>query len=283
MKKRNKNFIYLFLLLIVIIILCIFSYKNVENIENNQDFGFILTRHVEKPSHNDIWTTCVKRIREFYPTTKIVIIDNESKKEILNNKGLNLDNCIIIDSKFKGAGELVPYYYFYYNKWFQKAIYIHDSVFINGKIDISNVYNVKFLWFFEPHYFYDNRPYIIEFLSYLNYSDELIALFDSNRWVGCFGVMTVMDHSYLKKIFAKYNLFILFEHVNQKIHRLAMERILALICFHDKALNEHNASIYGNFQHMQGFVDKLNYESYMAKLENNEIESSPTKLFIGRN
>ena len=76
------------------------------------NYGFIITRHVNSELTNKYWNNCVKCIRRFYPYRKIVIIDDNSNKDFVKSF-YNFDNVEIIESKFPGRGELLPYYYFH--------------------------------------------------------------------------------------------------------------------------------------------------------------------------
>jgi hypothetical protein len=273
-----KNRLFLLILIVIICFSLFHTPFNLESFKENS-YGFIITRHVNNESANKIWLSCVTNIRKYYPDTPIVIIDDNSSYEFISYPDNFLDNCIVIESEFKGSGELLSYYYFYHNNWFKKAIYIHDSVFIHGPIDISNVNNVKFLWEFNSTEIYEERPYTEEYLGYLNYSNELLKLFNTNDWVGCFGVMTVIDHEYVKHLADKYNLFILLDHVKSRMGRTSIERIIGLLCFHDKELNKENASIYGNYAIAHC---GRNYDTYLEDLDKGLINSNPIKLYFGR-
>ena len=76
--------------------------------------GFIILRHVDSAKTNEYWQECYKCIRNVYPDTKIVIIDDDSNPEFVTN-GVSLINTIIIESEFKKRGELLPYYYYLQN------------------------------------------------------------------------------------------------------------------------------------------------------------------------
>jgi len=278
---KNRAF-----LLILIVVICFSLVHTLFNFEsfNENSYGFIITRHVSKESSNKIWLSCISNIRKYYPDTPIVIIDDNSNYEFISYPDNFLNNCIVIDSEFKGSGELLPYYYFYHNNWFKKAIYIHDSVFINGKIDISNVDKVKFLWEFNSTEISTEeesteRPYVEKYLRYLNYSNELLDLYNTNDWVGCYGVMSVIDHEYVKHLADKYNLFILLDHVKSRIGRISIERILGLLCFHDKELNKENASIYGHHSNIQS---DIKYDTYFEDSDKGRINSTPIKFYFGR-
>lgn len=64
------------------------------------------------------------------------------------DRNKKLYNSIIIKSKYPKRGELLPYFYYLKNKLFDKAIILHDSVFINKKLNLK-FKKYKFLWEFE--------------------------------------------------------------------------------------------------------------------------------------
>jgi len=283
----NNNILYI-IILFLIITLQLYYYNNyiiTELFENTNDpsIGFIITRHVNTEDINKVWIMCVQQIRKSYPTTKIVIIDDDSNYEFIKIPSTDfLNNCIVIQSEYKKCGELLPYIYYAKNNWFEKAIYIHDSFMINSIVPTTNIKNVKFLFYFESTNIYDERPYIISFCKYLNYGDELIELFNNtSMWSGSFGVMSCITHSYCKHLYEKYNLEVLTKHVNQRIHRMAMERIFALICFHDKQiLYEDSISIYGDY--IQLPTNQYTYDKYLNDLGQNKVLTNPVKLFFSR-
>lgn len=254
------------------------------------NLGFIVTRHVKNASHNNLWVLCIQRIRHFYPTVLIVIIDDNSNYDYITYPDGLLNNCLVIDSVFKGAGELLPYYYYYNNKWFEKAIFIHDSVFINSPIDVSTVDNIKFLWEFRQDYQEENhsieRQYILAYLNHLTHSKELINFFDTpNAWIGCFGVMSVINHSYIQKLVDKYNMFILINYVNNRTGRMAMERVFAILCFYDGGIAKENASMFGDYRQTRNEDNndgKYSYDTYIEELQNGTIEKFPSKIYNGR-
>ena len=84
------------------------------NIKNN--FGFIMTRHVNSEKTNNYWNNSIRCIRRFYPDTKIIIIDDNSNYEFVK-ADYEYKNIEIIQSEYKGRGELLPYFYFYKNRY----------------------------------------------------------------------------------------------------------------------------------------------------------------------
>lgn len=278
---------------IIIVIICIFLVglyvlqprENLEPIsdsDNIQKLGFIITRHVNSESTNQLWIMCIQRIRNFYPTVPIVIIDDNSNYEFVKMPEDNpniLDNCIVIQSEYKGRGELLPYYYFYKNHWFEKAIYIHDSVFINGPIkDVDNIQNIKFMWEFRSDQIWDERPYIEEFLGYLNYGPELLDILKKEtKWIGSHGVMSVITYDYVKHLMEKYNLMLLLDHVVDRTRRKGLERAFAIVCFHDLG---STSSIYGHYDVVH---EKFpNIPAYVDALQQNQIGPDPVKLYSSR-
>uniref|UniRef100_A0A6C0B8T7 Glycosyltransferase 2-like domain-containing protein n=1 Tax=viral metagenome TaxID=1070528 RepID=A0A6C0B8T7_9ZZZZ len=179
------------------------KYKLNANGEYNPAIGFIILRHVNSLLTNLYWIKCYDSIRTFYPENKIVIIDDNSNYHFITKK--ELYNTIIIQSKFPGRGELLPYYYYVRNKWFDNAFIMHDSVFMQSYINV-NIDKYTILWWFN-HLSDDvvNETRIID----LFHNPELTAFYKSKNWVGCFGGMTIISHDFVTHINTKYNLNLL--------------------------------------------------------------------------
>ena len=211
--------------------------KNITDIDvYKNSFGFIILRHVNSNKTNEYWQESYRCIRKLYPNNKIIIIDDNSNYSFIDNEDF-LINCTIIKSEFPKRGELLPYIYFYKNKFFDTAIIIHDSVFIQNYIDFTNYNNVKFLWDFEQKT-WDDVAYIKFLISKLNYSDKILEIYDNEDWKGCFGVMSVISYDFLKNIIEKYNMLNLIDCITEHNHRCCLERVFAIICYAENFTNE---------------------------------------------
>jgi hypothetical protein len=186
--------------------------------------GFIILRHVNSENTNLYWQEAYDCIRHFYPENKVVIIDDNSKQDFISNK--QLYKTIIIQSEFPGRGELLPYYYFSRNKWFDTAVVIHDSVFINKYINFK-VKNYKFIWDFNSNISKKVRDEM-RLIKALDNNESLLKLYnDRIKWRGCFGAMSIIEHKFLKKIDTKYDLSKLLPIIRSRKNRMSFERIFA--------------------------------------------------------
>ena len=202
--------------------------------------GFIILRHVNSDITNKYWIESYNCIRKLYPENAIVIIDDNSNYDYITN--ITVHNTTIINSEYKGCGELLPYYYYSLNKWFDQAVIIHDSVFIKKMIDFS-VDKCKILWSFE--HWYDNMQMEIYLISLLDNNAELINFYNNKElWKGCFGGMSIISHDYLKFVNDKYNFSKLLEHVRTREYRCYFERVISTIlqCNH----NHYNKFLLGD-------------------------------------
>jgi len=286
---------YTYVIFFIILFIFIISFVQIDTMDNmnmtNSDInsiGFIITRHVKCENSNKIWIKCIQQIRKFYPLNTIVIIDDNSNYQFVIYDNSLLDNCIVIESSYKGAGELLPYYYYYTYKWFDKAIYIHDSVFINNTID-TKIQDIKFLWFFyggEHEEAEQTAPRIEYLCQFLNNKDELLNVFkEKSKWKGCWGAMSVIDHNYLTHLVQKYNFLVLLQHMSSREDRKCFERFFGLLCCADKPELNDNPSIYGYYienPNNRKDIYQYNYEQYMEDENNNNIKTDINKLFLGR-
>ena len=186
--------------------------------------GFIILRHVNNKQTNRLWTHCYDCIRKFYPENNIVIIDDNSNYNFITNK--QLYKTSIINSEFPQRGELLPYYYYSKIKFFDTAVILHDSVFINKIIDTS-VDNYKFIWEFEHNW--DQPDDELNMLLLFDNIDLIKFYLDKSLWKGCFGAMSIITFDFLQHINNKYNLSILLNSVLTRYNRCSFERVIACL------------------------------------------------------
>ncbi len=205
------------------------------------DVVFIITRHVTNELTDRYWKESYTCVRKFYPHVKILIIDDNSPYKSSNN--FALENCEIIQSEYHGRGELLPYYYFYKLKPAEKAVIIHDSVFLNSTIDYESVNTYKFLWSFQHHW--DNDVMISNILNKFSYSSQVLDFYmQKNNWDGCFGAMSIITWNYINLINKRFNFFnVLLDIIVNREYRMCFERIIATVC---TMLSCRNEAIYGD-------------------------------------
>jgi len=221
----------------------------------NKD-GFIMLRHVNDELTNQYWNHSYRCIRNFYPENIIMIIDDNSDLSFLKEEQL-LYNVVVINSEYHGRGELLPYYYYLENKLFDKAIIIHDSVFINKYIQCDNVKDYKILWSFK-HYWDDPEK---ETIMINLFNDSELTSFYKNKdlWKGCFGGMSIITHEYLTFLNSKYEISKLLDVILNRVNRYSFERVIGCL------LQKHvvNDSLLGDIHQYSNwgilFADKDNY------------------------
>lgn len=191
---------------------------------NTKSLGFIILRHVNNPKTNEYWVLCYNCIRKYYPENHILIIDDDSNKEYLENK--DLYKTTIINTEYPKRGELLPYYYYLRNRLFDVAVIIHDSVFINKYIDFS-IDKYKFIWTF--HHNWDQIEDETNMINVFNDKDLLDFYHNKKLWEGCFGAMTVISYEYLEIVHKKYNLDLLLDKVVTRYNRCSFERVIGVL------------------------------------------------------
>jgi hypothetical protein len=72
---------------------------------------FVILRHVRTKEQNRLWKRCAQSVRTHFPGSKIVMIDDHSDPSAAEYDPSLYDEYI--QSDFWGAGECLPYYYFW--------------------------------------------------------------------------------------------------------------------------------------------------------------------------
>jgi len=241
--------------------------------------GFIIIRHVNSERTNLLWQECYKCIRNFYDN-KIIIIDDSSNMTYLTD--LDMVNTEIIQSEFPKRAELLPYYYFLKYAWFDAAIILHDSVFIQAPIKFDK-FN-KFLWHFVSHK-WDDVDGEVELIKKLTNSNDILNLYNKkDEWYGCFGVMSVITYKMIHDINSKYNFFVLLDSIKTRKERMMLERIFAVILSRESSLTKQDCSYFGNIQKYCKWRFNENYviEDYLKDKELGKIKLQIVKLWSGR-
>jgi hypothetical protein len=249
-----------------------------DNTNIMDDYGFIITRHVNSEETNKYWNRCVKLIKKFYPYKKIVIIDDNSNKNFVK-ADFDYKNILIVPSKYHKRGELLPYIYYSENKWFEKAVIIHDSVFFHSKILFENIKSpVVSLWHFPSDNFKTHYENNIRVASVLNHKNAIINILSQKNIIGCFGVQSFIKHSFLCEIMKKYNIPNLIKTVRCREDRCSLERIFAVI-FYLELGNSSQKSVLGNiFNYNFGFT----FKEYQYNIQKKEKIKKVVKVFTGR-
>lgn len=241
-----------------------FFFIGVEVKASSDNLVFVILTHVRSENENKLWKRCHASIREFYPDTQIVIINDNSKKFFLKKK---LNNTVVIKSDYPGAGELLPYYYFLKYKWASKMVFLHDSMFLKRKFSDAELdHKIKFHWCFGDHSADDDMR-IDALLGKLQYSDDLISYnHEKSLWNGCFGVTSIIDLSLLITIENKYGLTAsLIDQIKCRNDRMALERIFAIVMFKEGSVTGADCSNFGSIFDYPGCWEKVgdNFLDYL--------------------
>jgi hypothetical protein len=211
------------------------------------DVGFIITRCVKKPEHNLLYNESYAAIRKFHPDLKIVIIDDNSDKSVLEE--IPMDNVEIIQSEFPGAGEYLPYYYLLTRKLFKKAMILQDSTFVNTRINYESVSDYMFFYEFEKK-LYDFPENVKKILQNTKKPGELVDFLTNGNWRGCYGTLMVITYDFLKKIDDIIGVEEWKNTINNRDMRIALEKAMAIACIYVSG-ERPVYSLYGNKDNLE--------------------------------
>ena len=242
-----KYILILIIIYTIFYVLNLYSFnKNYKSnnfyLDDNTNWGFIILRHVSNNNHDKLWIENYYSIRKLYKNKKIIIIDDNSNYNYVSK--INLHNTIIIDSEYKKRGELLPYYYYLKYKWFDCAVIIHDSCFINKKLNIEIEDYISLMHFVKHSH--DNIYNETRIIKSLNNYNGLLEFYNKKEWNGCFGGMSIITYSYLNYINEKHNLKNLINHIKNRDDRKSFERVLACILDYNNKDSSIKPSLLGD-------------------------------------
>jgi len=251
------------------------KYKNRLFKHKKDESNFVFMIVVHRTSAFDYITKSVGYIRKVYPDSIIYVIDDKSPIPVTKS---DIPGVHIITSEFKGAGEVLPYYYFWKQNLGTKMIMFHDSIFVYDKIPLEST--VAFKQLFSAQHTWDRGTYseIVRLLSNMKRSDELLKRYNNNKeWNVVFGVMGICTWDFLNKIEKDFDaMTILSTHVSTRKHRMAVERVMGVLA--SFYVSENESSIFGDI-HKYGWG--LTYQQLINKEKNNKSRRLE-KVWSGR-
>lgn len=258
--------------------------------EHAHAFGFILTRCVQLPLHDAYWKEAVRCIRGLFPSAPIVIIDDHSDTSLVHtDDDVERDSMTtVVPSHLpKGAGEFIPYHYLYAHHPFQKAVIMHDSMFLQDREPLASMLaderlEFKFLWYFnrcQMHMLGCQHKLMETF----HQRQPLLELQSGGQWWGCFGACTLITLAYLTKLHDEYGFMNMANSITARNMRMAFERVLALCCIHASSspISIDTLSVYGNIDHHYRAF-RYPYHQYLRDKKQGQITSPCIKIWSRR-
>ena len=259
MKVHYISYIGLTIIFICLYVLYL-KKEGYSNYKTGNDVGFIVTRCVRKPEHNMLYQDCYAAIRKFHPDLKIVFIDDNSDKTILEE--IPMVNVEIIQSEYPAAGEFLPYYYLLTRRLFSKAIIMQDSMILNTRIPYETVDD--YIFFYYGLYGKNEiHPMVKELLRTTKIPDTLKDFYNNESSPqSCWGTCSIMTLNFLQEIEDKVGILQWKSQINNRGYRMALESAMGLICTYLK--RKSPSSIFGYFDDWPIVKDHGN-ENYRIK------------------
>lgn len=249
---------------------------------HNQSYVFVILRHLRSAQDNALWTAAYQSVRTHY-TNKIIIIDDNSQVNTFNG---SLVNTEIITSDYRGAGESLPYYYFFQYKWADRMIILHDSMMLHRPFrDVELEGILRFHWHFsmrEKTYHTKMALYI----SSMRQHEGLLAFLndEASEWKGCFGGASIVSYDAVEHLEKKYGFFsTLVLAIKTRKDRETFERMLGVVTFFEKMVELDTCSIFGDIIRYPGaFTENMNKETSAHQVQQANYDTALLKLWRGR-
>lgn len=245
------------------------------------DFGLVLTTCCRRAEHLEMLAANVESARRTYPGIEIVVIDDHSPLDPSPLAEVEPGPRVeIVRSELSpGVAELLPYWYLVRRRLFPKALVLHDSMCLVGRpAGTRTVTDVAYVWHFTCHH---DWAAVMEPTTDFNVErgivthDDLIrhhvramsprfrrwVLGDAGagdgqrgiyehkeRWVGCFGTMSLITLEFLDRVAELTGLLELAPRIRDRRDRMALECIFPLACQFAKG-EDVTTSLEGPYRH----------------------------------
>jgi hypothetical protein len=248
---------------------------------NDQSYVFVILRHLRNAQDNALWTASYQSIRTYY-TNRIIIIDDNSQVNTFNG---SLVNTEVIESEYRGAGEILPYFYFFQHKWADRMIILHDSMTLHRPFRPAELEGIlRFHWHFSMKEMTYHVKMALQFSSMRHHEGLLAFLNGASQWKGCFGGAAMISYDAVEHLEKKYGFFsTLVLAIKTRKDREAFERMLGVVAFFEKMVEMETCSTFGDIIRYPGaFTDNMNKETTAHQVQQANYDTAILKVWRGR-
>lgn len=244
----------------------------------SEEVGFLVPRCVRKAQQNILYRECYEAIRRYHPDLKIIFIDDNSDKEILEDYPMT--NVEVIQSEYPGAGEYLCYWYMLNRRPFKKAIFLQDSMILNGPIPYEDVTDYMYLYETGNHTGFAEDAQNL--LQQTKVPGELQALFASGQWSGCWGSMMVITAEFMDRMEERVGISAWVSTIKNRPTRIGLESAIGVVCA--LVQPKETVSLFGHINQMNVMKhpgnEKYTLEMYLE--DKNMIKDNVIKIWNGR-
>jgi hypothetical protein len=282
--------------------------KQIE-IEDGKTFGFIITTYINSSYILQYIIDNILSIIYLYPKQKIVLINDGStldkwKEQLIieiQKYSYDINNIIFIDvpKELQGKGEMNPYYYFYYMKFFDYAIILNDGCKAISPIKKVN-YDLKFMWYFNYQHGWDKsmveynetRPeikthedeiiFLLKKIKNKEISNQLIqTYYDKCKWLCCYASMVIISYDYLVQMQEKTQFLELYDYIENRKDRISLESLIGVYDYYvSRRELDYSMLAIQNFMGDQVIhKGEDNFEQIKKQLYSHIIEKEENKLY----
>ena len=177
--------------------------------------------------------------------------------------------------------------YFYKNNLFLLAplllLIINEFLYIYFNIDVfDGPSRTQLFYDITTTYFIKNAK------NNTNLTILTNTYLEKEKWLGCFGIMSVITYDFLNILVDKYNIFSLLNVVKTREDRCSLERIFSILCYvnNNYFTDVHSPSIFGEIVEYKflGMPFHYNYNNYLTDKKTFDVSkfSKIIKVWCGR-
>ena len=219
------------------------------------NFGFLIPTYVTTTESFIAFVNCINSLKKFHPNnSKILFSDPTNPYDISELDFIKNDPTIQVIKTRYCDGELNVLKHYYERKYFDIGIILHDSFEIKRELtNIETINDVNFIWYFTNHRVHwhiieeEKTEYNIK--NKIKTHDDLILhickksyegtefykwltdiYWKKEEWIGCFGPVSIINHSFLYKLQEKTEFLNIIPNIKDKRDRITIESIYALAC-----------------------------------------------------
>lgn len=219
----------------------------------------------------------ISSIEKYHSESEIYLCYSESHLPVV----IHSSKVNIIKSPLQNSSVIGCFRHYLDSNTSEKAVFLHDSMILKGRLDEGTSHSFGFLWYFEGEKHVGLQSILCKDIR-MNFADSLNSY--NGEYVGCFGLALYSEKRPLQKLWDIIDFSFYVNHPDRANALMDLERIVG---FYGSALNllpteKEQLSVCGNIFCMPNTFQRWYTNQTLEEIEQMDYKGPIVKAWMNR-
>lgn len=219
----------------------------------------------------------ISSIEKYHPESTIYLCYSDSHLPL----EIHSPRVKIIHSPLQNSSVIGCFKHYLESASSEKAVFLHDSMILKGRVDKKTTNTFGFLWYFDGEEYIGLNSILCKDIK-MKFADTLLSY--TGKYVGCFGLGLYSEHEPLQKLWDSIDFPFYVNHPERANALMDLERILGFYAsaLHLLPTEKEQISVCGNVFRVPNAFQRWYTNQTLQEVEQMEYKGPIVKAWMNR-